>query len=91
MTFTVHRLFRNYVGLKKGFITLFNMKYMENNRTDFNKWKMEFGNHFEKKKKKKDVQEHKVLILISTGNEIQFKCSSRQKKKKNILMGSSKK
>lgn len=53
MTFTVHRLFRNYVGLKKGFITLFNMKYMENNRTDFNKWKMEFGNHFEKKKKKK--------------------------------------
>lgn len=87
MTFTVHHLFRNYVGLKKGFITLFNMKYMENNRADFNKWKMEFGNHFEKKK---NVQEHKVLILISTGNEIQFKFSSRRKKK-NIPMGSSKK
>lgn len=53
MTSTVGCLFRNYVGLKKGFVILFNMKYMENNRTDFSTWKMEFGNHFEKKQKEK--------------------------------------
>lgn len=56
------------------------MNYRENSRTDFSEWKMEFRNGFEKRKEgwmdeQMTVQEHKVLILISTGNEMTFQCS----------------
>lgn len=45
-------------------------KYIEN-KADFNELKMEFGNHFGKKKGRDGpVQDHRAEILITTGHLI---------------------